>query len=144
MTCSQSSTIKVILGLLNNISSANIVKWQISKRVLHENKARQIFRKTSISYPQISTCTCCVSGGKKWSFFGKIGMLCFLVTIVLRFALLLYYRRSGESSMRKLPSRCFPVQSKHWKHQNNVRNLFNDEISVNSEYISHLFPVFYY
>ena len=30
----------------------------------------------------------CVSGGKKCSFFGKFGVLCFLETLVLRFALL--------------------------------------------------------
>ena len=36
----------------------------------------------------------CVSGGKKCSFFGKFGVLCFLETPVLRFALLPYYRRS--------------------------------------------------
>ena len=36
----------------------------------------------------------CVSGGKKYSFFGKFDVLCFLVTSVLRFALMLYYRRS--------------------------------------------------
>ena len=35
----------------------------------------------------------CVSGGKKCSFFGKFGMLCFLKTPVLRFALSPYYRR---------------------------------------------------
>ena len=35
----------------------------------------------------------CVSGGKKRSFFGKFGVLCVLVTSVLRFALLPYYRR---------------------------------------------------
>ena len=36
----------------------------------------------------------CVSGGKKCSFFGKFDVLCLLKTPVLRFALLLYYRRS--------------------------------------------------
>ena len=45
-----------------------------------------------------NTCTCvCVSGGggggKKCSFLGKFGVLCFLVTSILRFALLHYYRR---------------------------------------------------
>ena len=35
----------------------------------------------------------CVSGGKKYSFFGKFGELFFLETPVLRFALLPYYRR---------------------------------------------------
>ena len=34
----------------------------------------------------------CVSGGKKCSYFGKFGVLCFLETPVFRFALLLYYR----------------------------------------------------
>ena len=37
--------------------------------------------------------TLCVSGGKKCSFFGKFGVLYFLVASVLRFALLPYYRR---------------------------------------------------
>ena len=32
-------------------------------------------------------------GGKKYSFFGKFGVLCFLVTFILRFALLPYHRR---------------------------------------------------
>ena len=35
----------------------------------------------------------CISGGKQRSFFGKFGVLCILVTFVLRFALLPYYRR---------------------------------------------------
>ena len=36
----------------------------------------------------------CVSEGKKCSgFFGKFGVLCFVETLVLRFALLPYYRR---------------------------------------------------
>ena len=46
----------------------NKAKGRISKRVLQENKARQIH--------------VCVSGGKKCSFFGKFGVLCFLVTPV--------------------------------------------------------------
>ena len=35
----------------------------------------------------------CVSGGKKCLFFGKFGVLCFLETPVLRFALLSHYQR---------------------------------------------------
>ena len=62
-------------------------KGRISRQVFQENKARQIFRKTNIS-------NVCVSGGKKCSFFGKFGVLCFLETPVLRFALLPYYRRN--------------------------------------------------
>ena len=33
----------------------------------------------------------CASGSLKCSFFGKFGLLCFLETTVLRFALLPYY-----------------------------------------------------
>ena len=35
----------------NPLLVGNNAKWQISKRVLQENKARQIFQKTNISYP---------------------------------------------------------------------------------------------
>ena len=35
----------------------------------------------------------CVLRGKKWSFFGKFGVLCFLATSVLRFAVLTNYWR---------------------------------------------------
>ena len=50
----------------------------------------QNFRKTNISFlpPDV-----CVSEGKKCLLFGKFGVLCFLETPVLRFALLPYYRR---------------------------------------------------
>ena len=44
----------------------------------------------------------CVSGGKKCSFFGKFGVLCILVTSVLRFALLSYYRRTIRKLKKKL------------------------------------------
>ena len=60
---------------------------EISKQVLQENKARQIFRKPNISYPLIRTRTyACVSGG-------KFGRLYFLVTPFPRFDLLPYCRR---------------------------------------------------
>ena len=36
----------------------NMARVRISKRVFQENKARQIFRKTNISYPLIRTRTC--------------------------------------------------------------------------------------
>ena len=69
---------------------------QISKRVFQENKARQTFRKTNISYVCVSggkKCLhVCVSGGKKCSFFGNFGVLCFLEAPVLRITLLPYYQ----------------------------------------------------
>ena len=52
------------------------------KTEVQENKARQIFQKTNISYPLISNDNKC----------SKFGVLCFLVTSVLRFAFLSYYR----------------------------------------------------
>ena len=70
----------------------NKVKGRISKRVLQENKASQIFRKTNTYPPGTHTCFC-VSGGKKCSFLGKFGVLYFLVTPVYRFAFLPHYRR---------------------------------------------------
>ena len=63
----------------------NKVKRRISKRVFQENKTRQIFQKTNISYTLIRKRTfltplysqMCVSGGKKCSFSGKFDLLCF-------------------------------------------------------------------
>ena len=42
----------------------------------------------------------CVSGGNICSFFGKFGVLSFLGTPVLRFALLPYYRRFKQFDNR--------------------------------------------
>ena len=40
----------------------NKAKERISKRTLEENKARQIYRKTNISYPMIRTSACVYQG----------------------------------------------------------------------------------
>ena len=50
----------------------------------------------------------CVSGGKKCSFFGKFGALCFLETPVLRFALLLHYRRISQTCYLGITFAAFP------------------------------------
>ena len=71
----------------------NKAKGRISKRVFQESKACQNFRKTNISYPRDTHTYVCISGGKKCLFSGNFGVLCFLETPVLRFALLPYYRR---------------------------------------------------
>ena len=71
----------------------NKAKGRISKQVFQENKARQIFRKTNISYPLIRTRTyVCVSVGKKCSLFSSenLAYFVFLFTSVLRFAFLPY------------------------------------------------------
>ena len=59
----------------------NKAKGQISKRVFQENNACQIFGKTNFSYPSDTHTYVCVSEGKKCSFFGKFGVLCFLETL---------------------------------------------------------------
>ena len=71
---------------------ANKAKGRISKRVFQESKARQNFRKTNISYPLIRTRTCAYQEVRSF-LFGNFGVLCFLETPVLKFALLPYYQR---------------------------------------------------
>ena len=53
----------------------NKAKGQISKRVFEENKARQIFRKTKISYRLIRTRTCAYEGVKNFCFSENLACL---------------------------------------------------------------------
>ena len=48
--------------ILKSYIVGNKAKGRISKRVFRENKARQIFRKTNISYPLIRTRMCANQG----------------------------------------------------------------------------------
>ena len=66
--------------------------------MFQENKARQIFRKNKHFLPPDTHTYKCM--GKKCSFFGKIGVLCSLETLVLRFALLPSYRQSRQKKLR--------------------------------------------
>ena len=61
---------------------------------LTRKQSTQNFPKNEHFLPPDMHTYVCVSGGKKGSIFGKFGMLCFLVTSVLRFALLPYYGKS--------------------------------------------------
>ena len=72
--------------------AGNKTQERISKQWLQENKAHQIFRKTNISYPLIRT-RCAYQGIRNVSFSENMACLFFLVTTVLKFALLSYYRR---------------------------------------------------
>ena len=54
----------------------------------------------------------CDSGDKKCLFFGKLGAVCFLVTPVLRFALLPYYQSLGMFHMSKYFLRTSQGQNK--------------------------------
>ena len=53
------------------------------------------------SPPNTHSCVC-ISEGKKCSFFGKFGVLCSLVTLVLIFALMPYYRRNMPLHFEKI------------------------------------------
>ena len=68
-------------------------KGRISKRVLQENKARQIVQKTKAFYPLIRASRCAYEGVRDCFFSRKFGVLCFLVKSVLTFALLPYCRQ---------------------------------------------------
>ena len=72
----------------------NKANRRISKWVFQENKARQLFRKNKNFLPSDTHTYVCISGGKKCKFSRKFGMLCFLETPKLRFALLPYYPRT--------------------------------------------------
>ena len=84
----------VILCEISSIPSiCNKKKGWISKRVFQEKKACQIFQKMIISYTMIHIRPFAYKGGgKKCSLFEKFGVLCFLETPVMGFALLPYYR----------------------------------------------------
>ena len=51
------------------------------------------FSKNGHFLPPIRTHTCAYRGGKEIPYFGKLNVLCFLITSVLRFAILPYYSR---------------------------------------------------
>ena len=79
----------------------NKAKGRISKRVFQENKARQISRKTNISYPLIRARKKCLFSGKFSVFFSW--------NTRFKIALLPYYRQlytclQGKRSRVNLPS----------------------------------------
>ena len=74
---------------------------RMSKRVLQEKKHTKFSEKRLFLHflAHIPT-RICVSGAKKCSFFRKFGVLCFLVTPVLRFTLFPYYQKKYIESWR--------------------------------------------
>ena len=57
-----------------------------------KTKHAKFFEKRTFLTPNTHTYVC-VSGGKKIPYFGKLNVLCFLITSVLRFAISPYYSR---------------------------------------------------
>ena len=74
-------------------SFGNMAKGRISKTEVRRIQSTPNFPKNERFLPPDTHTCVCVPGGKKRLFFGKFGVLCILVTSVLRFALLPYYRR---------------------------------------------------
>ena len=70
-----------IAGQIKSQHVGNKIKGWISNRVFQENKARQIFRKTNISYPLIRTRTCVYPEKRtfltRWFRFSK-NLVCFV------------------------------------------------------------------
>ena len=67
-------------NILDTVGSTviNKAKGRISKRVLQENKARQIFQKTNISYPLIRTPSCAYQGVRNVRFSENLACFFFL------------------------------------------------------------------
>ena len=66
------------LALLIGEIVGNKARGRIWKRVFQENKARQIFRKTNISYPPIRTRTFAYQGVRNVRFSENLGCFAFL------------------------------------------------------------------
>ena len=71
----------------------NKVKGRISKQVLWGKQITSNLPKNEHFLPTNKYTCVCISGGKKHLFFGNLVCFVFLVTLVLRFALLPYYRQ---------------------------------------------------
>ena len=65
-----------LADILKDVDSK--AKVRISKRVLQENKAHQIFRKTNISYPLIRTPTYAYQGVRNARFVKNLASFIFL------------------------------------------------------------------
>ena len=71
-----------------------------SKTQVTRKKSTANFPKNEHFLPHDTHTCVSVSGGKKRLFFGKLGVLCFFVTFILRFTLLPYHRRNVITIMK--------------------------------------------
>ena len=81
------------LGFFQSLLSSLISQKGESQSSVSRKQRKPHFPKNEHFLPPDTHTYMCVSRGKKCSFFGKFGMLCFLETPILKFALLPYYRR---------------------------------------------------
>ena len=73
-----SASLKVELVYLSLYLVDKKAKWRISKQVFQENKSRQIFRKTNISYPLVRKGTCAYQGLRNVCFSENLACFLFL------------------------------------------------------------------
>ena len=71
-------------------------KGESQNGCFQKTKARQIFRKTNISYPLIRTRASAYQGVRNIRFSENLACFCFFETPVLRFTLLPYYRQTTK------------------------------------------------
>ena len=102
---------------MKNILSQNVCS-ELSLVIRQRGESQNgCFKKTKhVKFSEKRTFLC-VSGGKKCSFFAKFGVLCFLETPVLRFALLPYYRRYHIRTTLCISSSKSDSQSELFNHK---------------------------
>ena len=86
------SIVRLKISLAFEVLSVIRQKGESQNGCFKKAKHAKISKKKHFLPPDTHTYVC-VSGGKTCLFFGNFGVLCFLETPVLRFALLPYYRR---------------------------------------------------
>ena len=89
-----------------------------------DNKARQISGKRTFLTTWYANLRTCIMGGRNVRFFAKFDVLCFLVTPVLRFALLPYCRQRLKCSVMinslsiywEYPRAIWKLLDQYWTH----------------------------
>ena len=110
-----------------------MAKWGNLKTEVIRIQSTPNFPKYEHFLPPDTHTYVCVSRVKKHSFFEKFAVLCILVTSVLRFALLPYYRRSGIlnfSYLKKMWCKLTSQFTTQWTWLWNSHSLFQMYTSV--------------
>ena len=115
----KSENFHFLFAIVSNFLKRSIVismnySWVKGKRVnlkteLRRKQSTPNFSKNEHFLPPDAHTYVCVLGGKKCSVFGKFGVLCFPLTSVLRFTLLLDHRRIMKYHDPFLPIMSIPV-----------------------------------
>ena len=104
----------LIIKFLENVMKSAITRWLFSEKFSNfPNVCFAVFHGKERKSPVMRHV--CVSGGKKSLFFGNFGVLCFLETPVLTFALLPYYRRNKTKKHALVSLRWWAPSYTMWK-----------------------------